>query len=51
MLRFGGFNGEQGAHRFRMETLLDIASCDYRQFTRISRNINAERVKNDIKTI
>jgi hypothetical protein len=40
MLRFAGFNGRDGAQRFKKETLLDIVSCDYRQLTEISKKLN-----------
>jgi hypothetical protein len=40
MLRPAGYMGEEGARRFKEETLLDIVSCDYRQLTEISRKIN-----------
>ena len=41
MLRSAGFNGLNGAQRFKEETLLDIVSCDYRQLMGISEKINA----------
>jgi hypothetical protein len=40
MLRSAGFNGVDGAQRFREETLLDIVSCDYRRLIGISKEIN-----------
>ncbi len=40
MLRAAGLKGVAGAQRFRKESLLDIASCDYRQLTGISKEIN-----------
>jgi radical SAM superfamily enzyme YgiQ (UPF0313 family) len=40
MLRSAGFNDQDGALRFKKETLLDIVSCDYRRLTGISRKIN-----------
>jgi hypothetical protein len=40
MLRSAGFNGRDGARRFKKETLLDIVSCDYRQLTEISKKLN-----------
>jgi radical SAM superfamily enzyme YgiQ (UPF0313 family) len=40
MLRSAGFNGVDGAQRFREETLLDIVSCDYRRLMGISKEIN-----------
>jgi radical SAM superfamily enzyme YgiQ (UPF0313 family) len=40
MLRSAGFNGRDGAQRFKKETLLDIVSCDYRQLTEISKKLN-----------
>jgi hypothetical protein len=40
MLRSAGFNGVDGAQRFRDETLLDIISCDYRRLMGISKEIN-----------
>jgi len=40
MLRAAGFNGVDGAQRFREETLLDIVSCDYRRLMGISKEIN-----------
>jgi len=42
MLRSAGFNGQDGAQRFKEETLLDIVSCDYRRLTGISKKINTE---------
>jgi 7-keto-8-aminopelargonate synthetase-like enzyme len=45
MLRAAGYEGQNGAQRFKKETLLDIVSCDYRQLARISRIINAESGK------
>jgi hypothetical protein len=41
MLRSAGFNGAEGAQRFKKETLLDIVSCDYRRLTEISKKMNA----------
>ena len=40
MLRSAGFNGLDGAQKFREETLLDIVSCDYRRLMKISKEIN-----------
>jgi len=40
MLRSAGFNGRDGARRFKEETLLDIVSCDYRGLKGISEKIN-----------
>jgi tRNA A37 methylthiotransferase MiaB len=42
MLRAAGYKGQNGAQRFKKETLLDIVSCDYRQLTRIARDINTK---------
>jgi len=41
MLRSSGFNGRDGARKFKEETLLDIVSCDYRQLTGIAKKINS----------
>jgi hypothetical protein len=40
MLRPAGYAGEDGAKRFKEETVLDIVSCDYRHLTEISKKIN-----------
>jgi tRNA A37 methylthiotransferase MiaB len=40
MLRSAGFNDQNGAQRFKEETLLDIVSCDYRVLKGISKKIN-----------
>jgi hypothetical protein len=40
MLRSAGLIGKDGARRFKKESLLDIASCDYRLLTEISSKIN-----------
>ncbi|MDI7258729.1 MAG: cobalamin-dependent protein [Thermodesulfobacteriota bacterium] len=40
MLRAAGYEGKDGAQRFKRETLLDIVSCDYRLLTGISKKIN-----------
>lgn len=40
MLRSAGFNGADGAQRFKKETLLDIVSCDYRRLMEISKKMN-----------
>jgi radical SAM superfamily enzyme YgiQ (UPF0313 family) len=45
MLRSAGFNGAEGARRFKKETLLDIVSCDYRRLTEISKKMNATSQK------
>ena len=56
MLRSAGFNGLEGAQRFKKETLLDIISCDYRQLTEISKKMNtatrkiAEASSNGLRT-
>jgi hypothetical protein len=42
MARVAGFEGKEGAERFKRETLLDIVSCDYRQSRGISGRINQE---------
>jgi hypothetical protein len=47
MLRVAGYDGDEGAQKFKKETLLDIISCDYRQLTRISRIINAKKGRTD----
>ncbi len=41
MLRSAGFNGLDGAQRFKEETLLDILSCDYRVLMGIAKRVNA----------
>jgi hypothetical protein len=45
MLRSAGFNGAEGAQRFKKETLLDIVSCDYRQLTEISKKMSVASQK------
>ena len=40
MLRSAGYSGQDGAQRFKEETLLDIVSCDYRRLAEISKKIN-----------
>ena len=42
MARAAGYEGREGAERFKQETLLDIVSCDYRQLGAISGRINKE---------
>jgi hypothetical protein len=42
MARAAGYEGREGAERFKQETLLDIVSCDYRTLGVISSRINAE---------
>jgi hypothetical protein len=45
MLRAAGYEGQNGAQRFKKETLLDIVSCDYRQLGRIAKDINVKGLK------
>jgi hypothetical protein len=45
MIRSAGFNGAEGAQRFKKETLLDIVSCDYRRLNEISKKMNAASQK------
>ena len=40
MLRPAGYLGQDGARRFKEETVLDIISCDYRRLAEISKKIN-----------
>jgi hypothetical protein len=41
MMRVAGYAGHEGARRFRQESFLDIASCDYRMISEVCRRVAA----------
>ena len=41
MMRVAGYAGHEGARRFRRESFLDIASCDYRMIGEVCRRVAA----------